>query len=148
MSKSGIVNVRMVITEEKILSNIDKVQKLINPNSKKQIVQLEEDTQTVVIGPFAIDYYEKHVHVAKRNLVQFAGITNMDELSRKYHLELSTKDGLFYEQISDNEVVVIDLRNKHGALYVHSDVKARLDENGVLTVVISDRTAYSETEIR
>ena len=25
-SKSGIVNVRMVITEEKILSNIDKVQ--------------------------------------------------------------------------------------------------------------------------
>ena len=25
MSKSGIVNVRMVITEEKILSNIDKV---------------------------------------------------------------------------------------------------------------------------
>ena len=44
MSKSGIVNVRMVITEEKILSNIDKVQKIINPNSKKQIVQLEEDT--------------------------------------------------------------------------------------------------------
>lgn len=44
MSKSGIVNVRMVITEEKIISNIDKVQKLINPNSKKQIVQLEEDT--------------------------------------------------------------------------------------------------------
>ena len=36
--KSGIVNVKMVITEEKILSNIDKIQKLINPNSKKQIV--------------------------------------------------------------------------------------------------------------
>ena len=43
MSKSGIVNVRMVITEEKILSNIEKVQKMINPNSKKQIIQLEED---------------------------------------------------------------------------------------------------------
>ena len=42
--KSGIVNVKMVITEEKILSNIDKIQKLINPNSKKQIVQLEEDS--------------------------------------------------------------------------------------------------------
>ena len=41
--KPGIVNVRMIITEEKILSNIDKVQKLINPNNKKQIVQLEED---------------------------------------------------------------------------------------------------------
>jgi len=44
MSRSGIVNVRMVITEEKILSNIDKIQKMINPNSKKQIVQLEEDS--------------------------------------------------------------------------------------------------------
>ena len=44
MSRSGIVNVRMVITEEKILSNIDKIQKMINPNSKKQIVQLEDDS--------------------------------------------------------------------------------------------------------
>ena len=41
--RPGIVNVKMIITEEKILSNIDKVQKLINPNSKKQIVQLEDD---------------------------------------------------------------------------------------------------------
>lgn len=42
--KSGIVNVKMVITEEKMLCNIDKIQKLINPNSKKQIVQLAEDS--------------------------------------------------------------------------------------------------------
>ena len=41
--KAGIVNVKMIITEEKILSNIDKVQKMINPNNKKQIVQLDED---------------------------------------------------------------------------------------------------------
>ena len=44
MSRSGIVNVRMVITEEKILSNIDKIQKILKPNSKKQIVQLDEDS--------------------------------------------------------------------------------------------------------
>ena len=43
MSRSGIVNVRMVITEEKILSNISKVQRMIDPNSKKQIIQLEDD---------------------------------------------------------------------------------------------------------
>ena len=41
--RPGIVNVKMIITEEKILSNIDKVQKMINPNNKKQIIQLEED---------------------------------------------------------------------------------------------------------
>ena len=29
MSRSGIVNVRMVITEEKILSNIDKEKKIL-----------------------------------------------------------------------------------------------------------------------
>ena len=39
--KSGIVNVKMVITEEKILSNIDKIQKLINPNSKKSLVKTD-----------------------------------------------------------------------------------------------------------
>ena len=44
--RPGIVNVRMVITEEKILSNIDKIQKLINPKSKKQIVQLDDDWLT------------------------------------------------------------------------------------------------------
>ena len=37
--KSGIVNVKMVITEEKILSNIDKAQTMINPNSKKEMVE-------------------------------------------------------------------------------------------------------------
>ena len=33
MSRSGIVNVRMVITEEKILSNIEKVQKMLEVNN-------------------------------------------------------------------------------------------------------------------
>ena len=42
-NRPGIVNVKMIITEEKILSNIDKVQKMINPKNKKQIIQLEED---------------------------------------------------------------------------------------------------------
>ncbi len=41
--RPGIVNVRMVITEEKILSNIDKVKSLINPHSKKLIIKLEDD---------------------------------------------------------------------------------------------------------
>ena len=44
MPRRGIVNVRMVITEEKILSNIEKVQRLINPNSKKQIIELDDNS--------------------------------------------------------------------------------------------------------
>jgi len=81
--KSGIVNVRMVITEEKILSNIDKVQKLINPNSKKQIVQLEDDTYfkdlIESIKAYLIEYPKKknfpvNVYKAAYGLVEYATI--------------------------------------------------------------------------
>jgi len=44
MPRKGIVNVKMVITEEKILSNIEKINKLIDPKSKRQIIELEDDS--------------------------------------------------------------------------------------------------------
>ena len=81
--RSGIVNVRMVITEEKILSNIDKVQKMINPKSKKQIVQLEDDTYfkdlIESIKAYLIEYPKKKnfpvsVYKAAYSLVEYATI--------------------------------------------------------------------------
>ena len=95
MSKTGIVNVRMVITEEKILSNIDKVQKLINPKSKKQIVQLEEDTYfkdlVESIKTYLNEYPKKKnfpssVYRAAYGLVEFA--TNQFEENTKKIEEL------------------------------------------------------------
>ena len=95
MSKSGIVNVRMVITEEKILSNIDKVQKLINPKSKKQIVQFEDDTYfkdlIESIKAYLIEYPKKKnfpvsVYKAAYELVEFA--TNQFEENTKKVEEL------------------------------------------------------------
>lgn len=95
MSRSGIVNVRMVITEEKILSNIDKVKKLINPNSKKQIVQLEDDTYfkdlVESIKTYLIEYPKKKnfpasVYKAAYDLVEFA--TNQFEENTKNIEEL------------------------------------------------------------
>ena len=95
MSKSGIVNVRMVITEEKILSNIDKVQKLINPKSKKQIIQLEDDTYfkdlVESIKTYLIEYPKKKnfptsVYKAAYGLVEFA--TNQFEDNTKKIEEL------------------------------------------------------------
>lgn len=89
--KSGIVNVRMVITEEKILSNIDKVQKLINPNSKKQIVQLEDDTYfkdlIESIKAYLIEYPKKKnfpvsVYKAAYGLVEYA-TTQFEENTKK-----------------------------------------------------------------
>lgn len=81
MSRSGIVNVRMVITEEKILSNISKIQKMIDPSSKKQIIQLEDDAffKDLVesIKTYLIEYpkkknFPKSVYKAAYNLVEFA----------------------------------------------------------------------------
>ena len=95
MSRSGIVNVRMVITEEKILSNIEKVQKMINPNSKKQIVQLEEDAYfkdlIEAIKTYLIEYPKKKnfpasVYKAAYGLVEFA--TNQFEENTKKIEEL------------------------------------------------------------
>ena len=89
--KSGIVNVRMVITEEKILSNIDKVQKLINPKSKKQIVQLEDDTYfkdlIESIKAYLIEYPKKKnfpvgVYKAAYGLVEYA-TTQFEENTKK-----------------------------------------------------------------
>ena len=88
--KSGIVNVKMVITEEKILSNIDKVQKLINPNSKKQIVQLEDDSYfkdlVESIKTYLLEYpkkknFPKSVYKASYDLVEYA--TNQFEENTK-----------------------------------------------------------------
>ena len=95
MSRSGIVNVRMVITEEKILSNIDKVHKLINPKSKKQIVQLEDDSYfkdlIESIKTYLIEYPKKKnfpasVYKAAYELVEYA--TNQFEENTKKIEEL------------------------------------------------------------
>ena len=95
MSKSGIVNVRMVITEEKILSNIDKIQKLINPKSKKQIVQLEDDAYfkdlIESVKTYLIEYPKKKnfpasVYRAAYGLVEYA--TNQFEENTKKIEEL------------------------------------------------------------
>ena len=95
MSKSGIVNVRMVITEEKILSNIDKIQKLINPKSKKQIVQLEDDSYfkdlIESVKTYLIEYPKKKnfpasVYKAAYGLVEYA--TNQFEENTKKIEEL------------------------------------------------------------
>ena len=88
--KSGMVNVKMVITEEKILSNIDKIEKLINPNSKKQIVQLEEDSYfkdlVESVKTYLLEYpkkknFPKSVYKASYDLVEYA--TNQFEENTK-----------------------------------------------------------------
>ena len=90
MPKRGIVNVKMVITEEKILSNIDKVQKLINPNSKKQIIELDDNSffKDLVesIKTYLVEYpkkknFPKNIYDSAYQLVEYA--TNQFEENTK-----------------------------------------------------------------
>ena len=90
MPRRGIVNVRMVITEEKILSNIEKVQRLINPNSKKQIIELDDNSYfkdlVESIKTYLIEYpkkknFPKEVYDAAYGLVEYA--TNQFEDNTK-----------------------------------------------------------------
>ena len=106
--RPGIVNVRMVITEEKILSNIDKIQKLINPNSKKQIIQLDDDAYFKDLIDSVKTYLNEYpnkknfpasVYKAAYGLVEYA--TNQFEentkkiedliIQREKNIELSVK---------------------------------------------------------
>lgn len=93
--KSGIVNVKMVITEEKILSNIGKIQKLIDPASKKTIIQLDDDTYfkdlIESIKMYLVEYpnkktFPESVYSAAYGLVEYA--TNQFEENTKQIEEL------------------------------------------------------------
>ena len=95
MPRRGIVNVRMVITEEKILSNIEKVQRLINPNSKKQIIELDDSSYfkdlVESIKTYLVEYpkkknFPKSVYDAAYGLVEYA--TNQFEENTKQIEEL------------------------------------------------------------
>ena len=119
MSKSGIVNVRMVITEEKILSNIEKIQKMINPNSKKQIVQLEEDAYfkdlIESIKTYLIEYPKKKnfpssVYKAAYGLVEFA--TNQFEENTKRIEELIRQREQNIALAGQLKEIIEDVENK------------------------------------
>jgi len=118
--RPGIVNVRMVITEEKILSNIDKIQKLINPNSKKQIVQLDDDAyfKDLIdsVKAYLIEYPKKKnfpaaVYKAAYGLVEYAtnqfeeNTKRIEELivQREKNIELAVKLGELLECVEEKE---------------------------------------------
>ena len=100
MAKSSNGNVRMVITEEKILANIEKVRKMINPNSKKQIVQLEEDSYFLDLIASIKSYLEeypkqeefpKEVYDAAYDLVEYA-TTQFEENTKKIEELIRTRE--------------------------------------------------------
>ena len=154
MSRSGIVNVRMVITEEKMLSNIDKVQRLINPKSKKQIVQLDDDTYfkdlIESIKTYLVEYPKKKnfpasVYKAAYGLVEFA--TNQFEENTKQIEELIRQREANIALAGDlKEILEIVANKEEGWKATLKEVSDNLPEDIVeaLEIIGKSRTTTSQ----
>ena len=154
MSRSGIVNVRMVITEEKMLSNIDKVQRLINPKSKKQIVQLDDDTYfkdlIESIKTYLVEYPKKKnfpasVYKAAYGLVEFA--TNQFEENTKQIEELIRQREANIALAGDlKEVLEIVANKEEGWKATLKEASGNLPEDIVeaLEIIGKSRTTTSQ----
>ena len=154
MSRSGIVNVRMVITEEKILSNIEKVHKMINPKSKKQIIQLDDDTYfkdlVEAIKTYLVEYPKKQnfpasVYNAAFDLVEFAtsqfedNTKQIETLIRQRELNISL-GGKLKELLNK-----VDTKEKNWKDSV-KEAQTDFDEDIINTLLIIGRSRSKETE--
>ena len=154
MSRSGIVNVRMVITEEKILSNIEKVHKMINPKSKKQIIQLDDDTYfkdlVEAIKTYLVEYPKKQnfpasVYNAALNLVEFAtsqfedNTKQIESLIRQRELNISL-GGKLKELLKK-----VETKEKNWKEAV-KEAQDDFDEDIINTLLIIGRSRSKETD--
>jgi hypothetical protein len=154
MSRSGIVNVRMVITEEKILSNIEKVHKMINPKSKKQIIQLDDDTYfkdlVEAIKTYLVEYPKKQnfpasVYNAAFDLVEFAtsqfedNTKQIENLIRQRELNISL-GGKLKELLKK-----VETKEKNWKEAV-KEAQDDFDEDIINTLLIIGRSRSKETD--
>ena len=143
MPRKGIVNVKMVITEEKILSNIEKVHRIINPDSKKQIIELDDNSYfkdlIESIKTYLIEYpkkknFPKSVYDAAFSLVEYA--TEQFESNTKKveslikQREINTKLVLYgASPNAEWQKAIINVQNRYPAEIINA-LKAIGMENG------------------
>ena len=141
MPRKGIVNVKMVITEEKILSNIEKVHRIINPDSKKQIIELDDNSYfkdlIESIKTYLIEYpkkknFPKSVYDAAFSLVEYA-TEQFDANTKKVESlikqrEINTKLGAILKQTlaiietpnAEWQKAIINVQNRYPAEIINA----------------------------
>jgi len=152
--KPGIVNVKMIITEEKILSNIDKVQKMINPNNKKQIIQLEEDAffKDLIdsIKTYLIEYPKKKnfpadVYKAAYGLVEYT--TNQFEENTKQIEKLirQREQNICASNDLKDVLEAVENKDKDWKLKV-KDISNRVSEDAIEALCVIGKSKKKDTE--
>lgn len=154
MSRSGIVNVKMVITEEKILSNIDRVEKLINPKSKKQIIQLDDDAYfkdlIESIKTYLIEYPKKKnfpasVYKAAYGLVEFA-TNQFEENTKKIEELIRQREANIAMASKLKEILEVIMEKEEGWKGVLKEASNKYTEDVVEALTIISKSRNKETQ--
>lgn len=154
MTKSGNRNVKMIITEEKILANIEKVKKMINPNSKKQIVQLEEDSYfldlTASIKSYLDGYpkneqFPKNVYDAAYGLVEYA-TTQFESNTKKIEELIRQRENNIALSTELKEVLVSVENKEPNWKKLVQDISAKLPEDVVDSLGVLGRAKSKKTQ--
>ena len=154
MAKSSNGNVRMVITEEKILANIEKVKKMINPNSKKRIVKLEEDSYFLDLIASIKSYLEEYpkqdvfprdVYDAAYDLVEYA-TTQFEENTKKIEELIRQRESNIALASELKEVLkVVEAKETNWKKKVQ-DLSEKLPEDVIDTLGVIGRAKSKKTQ--
>lgn len=154
MAKSSNGNVRMVITEEKILANIEKVKKMINPNSKKRIVKLEEDSYFLDLIASIKSYLEEYpkqdvfprdVYDAAYDLVEYA-TTQFEENTKKIEELIRQRESNIALASELKEVLkAVETKEKNWKKKVQ-DLSEKLPEDVIDTLGVIGRAKSKKTQ--
>ena len=154
MAKSSNGNVKMIITEEKILANIEKVKKMINPNSKKQIVQLEEDSYFLDLIASIKSYLEEYpkeepfpkgVYDAAYDLVEYA-TTQFEENTKKIEDLIRQRENNIALSAELKEVLGAVEEKKTNWKKMVQDLSGRLPEEIIDTLGVLGRAKSKKTQ--
>lgn len=74
-------------------------------------------------------------------------VTNIEEFLVEYNISTLYTDDIWYYKLCNTSVLIVDRRNAECRLYVHSSIKAGMDTDGTLKVIVKDRAAISEEDI-
>ena len=154
MAKGSNGNVKMIITEEKILANIDKIKKMINPNSKKQIVQLEQDSYFLDLIASIKSYLEEYpeeelfprdVYDAAYDLVEYA-TTQFEENTKKIEELIRQRENNISLSTELKEVLkAVDEKAVNWKKMVQ-DISAKLPEDIVDSLGVMGRAKSKKTQ--
>lgn len=154
MAKSGNGNVKMIITEEKILANIDKVRKMINPNSKKQIVQLEEDSYFLDLIASIKSYLEEYpkeepfprdVYDAAYSLIDYA-TTQFEENTKKIEELIRQRENNIAMSTELKEVLEAVEEKKPNWKKMVQDISAKLPDDVIDSLGVLGRAKSNKTQ--